>query len=375
VRGQPDAWLAPKIRTNLGLPGLDRRIGLAAHDFASALGGREVLVTRARRDTRAPAIASRFWLRLEAMTGGMTRAPDLPSWARRLGTMGVPTATATRPAPIPPAALRPRRIAVTDLDRLKADPYAFYAKAILGLRALDGVDADPSAAWRGTAVHGVLERWFVEDACDPARLALRAEAMLSDGGVHPLLRALWQPRLMEAIAWIGERMAEDRAQGRLPRAAEIKGVTSHAGVELHGKADRIDVLADGSLAIVDYKTGKPPANKAVAGGFAMQLGLLGLIAERGGFPSAQGTPSAFEYWSLAKSASGEIGFACSPVGGRSGIEPDRFTALAADHLKQAVARWLTGTEPFTAKLQPEYAPYGEYDQLMRLDEWYGRGGG
>ena len=34
--------------------------------------------------------------------------------------------------------------------------------------------------------------------------------------------------------------------------------------------------------------------------------------------------------------------------------------------------WLTGTEPFTAKLNPAYAPYGDYDQLMRLEEWYGR---
>jgi len=25
-------------------------------------------------------------------------------------------------------------------------------------------------------------------------------------------------------------------------------------------------------------------------------------------------------------------------------------------------------------LHPEQAPYGDYDQLMRLDEWYGRGG-
>ena len=72
------------IRAELGLPGLERRIGLAAHDFAGALGGRQVLVTRARRDARAPAIASRFWLRLEAMTGGITRAPHHRRWAQRL---------------------------------------------------------------------------------------------------------------------------------------------------------------------------------------------------------------------------------------------------------------------------------------------------
>ena len=54
----PDPWLAPKIRSDLGLPGLEYRIGLAAHDFASALGSREVLITRAKRDGRSPTVAS-----------------------------------------------------------------------------------------------------------------------------------------------------------------------------------------------------------------------------------------------------------------------------------------------------------------------------
>src|SRR3546814_19122296 len=71
----PDPWLAPRIRAELGLPGLERRIGLAAHDFVAGLGAPEVLVTRARRDVSKPTIASRLWLRLEAMTGGMPRQP------------------------------------------------------------------------------------------------------------------------------------------------------------------------------------------------------------------------------------------------------------------------------------------------------------
>jgi ATP-dependent helicase/nuclease subunit B len=43
-----------------------------------------VLVTRARRDARSPAVASRFWLRIEAMTGGVTRAPLLKKWSREI---------------------------------------------------------------------------------------------------------------------------------------------------------------------------------------------------------------------------------------------------------------------------------------------------
>lgn len=364
----PDPWLAPRLRADLGLPSLERRIGLAAHDFACALGAPQVLVTRARRDARAPAVASRFWLRLEAMTGGLTRAPAYRKWAQAIDKPD-DYRPAGRPAPAPKD--RPRRISVTEVDRLKADPFAFYARRILGLSALDAVDADPTAAWRGIKVHEVLEAWMKEDGCDPAKLRPRAEALLAGADAHPLMRALWQPRLMEAIDFIAAEVEANRAAGRLPLKAEAWGEIGIAGVTLGGKADRIDRLADGRLAIVDYKTGKPPSNKAVSEGYSLQLGLLGLIAERGGFEGIDGAAAAFEYWSLARKA-GSLGYVASPVGGRTGMEAADFTTAAARNFVGAAAQWLTGTEPFTAKLHPEYAPYGDYDQLMRLDEWYGR---
>ncbi|HEY5723217.1 MAG TPA: double-strand break repair protein AddB [Allosphingosinicella sp.] len=365
----PDPWLAPRLRHDLGLPGLERRIGLNAHDFAESLGGPQVLVTRARRDSRAPAVASRFWLRLEAMTGGLTRSHRHRHWARAIDRPGPPR-PAGRPAPSPDRALRPTRVAVTDIDRLKADPFAFYARKMLQLSALDPIDADPSPAWRGSAVHRVLEQWMKEDDCDPDRLRPRAEALLREASAHPLMRALWQPRLIEAIDWIAGEMARNRDEGRRPLRAEAWGEIAMDGLKLHGIADRIDRLADGRLAIVDYKTGTPPGPKAVAEGYAMQLGLLGLIAEREGFEGIEGVPAAFEYWSLAKKA-GKLGHVASPVG-KNRIDPESFTDLAARNFLGAAARWLTGDEPFTAKLRPEYAPYGDYDQLMRLDEWYGR---
>jgi ATP-dependent helicase/nuclease subunit B len=366
----PDPWLAPRLRHDLGLPGLERRIGLAAHDFACALGGRQVLVTRARRDARAPAIASRFWLRLEAMTGGLTRSPRHKAWARAIDRP-IDYAPAKRPAPQPHPDLRPRKISVTEVDRLKADPFAFYARKMLRLSPLDVPDADPGPAWRGTAVHAVLEAWMKQDECDPAQLRPRAERLLDESSAHPLMRALWQPRLLEAIDFIAVEVTRNKAAGRLPLKAEAWGETVISGVTLHGMADRIDRLAEGSLAIVDYKTGTPPGPKAVGEGYSMQLGLLGLIAERGGVTGVVGQPACFEYWSLAKK-NGKIGFVTSPVGGKTKVDPADFTTMAARNFIGAAEHWLIGSAPFTAKLHPEYAPYGEYDQLMRLDEWYGR---
>ena len=363
----PDPWLAPRIRANLGLPGLEFRVGLSAHDFASALGAPQVLITRARRDSRSPTVASRLWLRLQAMTGGLAHDTRLERLALSLDEPGG-MKPADRPAPRPPRDQRPTKISVTSVDRLKADPFAFYAQQILRLRRLDPVDADHSAAWKGTAVHAVLEEWLRDDDCDPEKLVPRAQTLLASATIHPMLRALWQPRLMEAIRWIEGRETENQAAGRRPVAAEKKGEAVIDRVTLHGKADRIDRFEVGGIAIVDYKTGKAPAQKAVEAGFSLQLGLLGLIAEAGGFEGISGRSRAHEYWSLSKYGD-QFGRCVSPD---KKIGPDEFLDHARRNFIEAARRWLTGDEEFTAKLNPAYAPYGDYDQLMRLEEWYGR---
>ena len=94
---------------------------------------------------------------------------------------------------------------------------------MLRLRMLDPVDADHTAAWKGTAVHRVLEQWLAEDGCDPDLLLPRARKLLAGEAIHPMLRALWQPRLIEAIDWIAELERTNRSAGRRPLAAEIEG--------------------------------------------------------------------------------------------------------------------------------------------------------
>lgn len=362
----PDPWLAPKIRSNLGLPGLEFRIGLSAHDFASALGAREVLITRAKRDGRSPTVASRFLLRLEAISGGLPRDLRLERLTAALDDPGAP-APVERPAPCPPADERPKRISVTEVDRLRADPFAFYAQAMLRLRELDPVDADHTARWKGTAVHDVFEQWLKQDECDPDKLRSRAEALLAGEAIHPMLRALWGPRLLEAIDALAQVERRNRQQGRRPLAAEKKAEAALAGITVRGRVDRVDRLEDGGLVIIDYKTGAPPSGKAVEKGFALQLGLLALIARAGGIEDVSGDPTQFEYWSLTKRLLDR-----NPIRPGKDMSAEEFLAHAYEHFAKAAEDYLTGTEPFTAKLNPAFAPYGDYDQLMRLEEWYGR---
>lgn len=374
ARPAADPLLAPPVLRALGVPGADFRIGLSAHDLAAALGAPEVVLSYARRDISGPAIPSRFVLRVQALLGDdllpRHRETAIVALARALDD-GPPATPYPRPEPMPRAEQRQVRISVTALDRLRSDPYQFYASAILRLPDLDLLDAEPSPAWRGTAAHEILETWHKTGR--PMREV--ATEVLEQMNAHPLMRALWRPRLMCALEWIESEIAG--LEEREPTVFEQWGSMKVNGVEIFGKADRIDRSENGSLAIVDYKTGGPPSGREVEAGYALQLGTIGLMAQAGGFEGIEGTPEKFEYWSLAKSDRSETGFGyvATPIhegNKRSGIPLEEFLPQARYYLDDALAKWILGSEPFTARLNPDAPGYSTYDQLMRLDEWMGR---
>ena len=374
---QPDPWLAPAIRRHLKLPTLDRNIGLSAHDLSTALGAEEVLLTRARRDRGGPTVASRFLLRIKALTGKTLRSDDETlAWADALDRPSEKVPFATRPLPKPNGEERLVSLSVTDFDQLKSDPYSFYAKRILGLPVLEKVDAEPSYAWRGSLVHDILEKWFTHDNCAVDKLVERADDLLAQEATDPLLRALWQPRIAAGLRWVADetkRLMMD--EGRVVAVAEEPGTITIKGITVRGRVDRIDRTADGDLVIIDYKTGAPPSTKQINAGFAMQLGLIGYMAQELAIKGVSGAATNFEYWSLAKNKDKDFGYIAVPTSTRpADNKPDRadFVAFAVEQAEIAIGKWIMGTAPFTAKLHPEFALYGDYDQLMRLQEWNGR---
>lgn len=384
ARPAPDAWLAPIVRRSLGLPGNERQIGLSSHDFTCALGGDEVIITRSKRDGSSPTVASRLRLRLDALLGSdAVKAASAGPHARIAAALDA----CDQPNPVPISAFspgaekRPRRLSVTEVDTLRADPFAFYARNALGLRSLEKLDADPSAAWRGTAVHNVLEHWLKGGSWTRAALDQQLDALLNGAGINPIMRAIWAPRLRATLCNFVEMILADIGEGRVPivGASEERGSLSIGGITLSGKADRIDRLVDGTLAIVDYKTGGSPTSKAVDEGYALQLGLLGAMAQAGAFPGAADHVSLFEYWRANRhTKTGQLGWREEPFYALKG-KPDRkmdasnFATEARTILDRLIADYLTGDKGFVAKLVPQYAPYADYDQLMRLEEWYGRG--
>jgi len=376
---ESDPWLSRPMRRDFGMAPPERRIGMAALDFALALGAREVVLTRAARVEGAPTSPSRWLLRLDTVLRALklegriqARAPldwqdliDQP--ARRI--------TIAPPAPRPPVAARPRRLSVTEIETWMRDPYAIYAKHILRLKPLDPIDADPGAAERGQIIHHALAafvRAFPRDLpADPtARLIALGRDAFGDSLARPGVWAFWWPRFLRIARFIAA--LETGRRGDLAEiAAEISGRLlldgPAGGFALTGRADRIEILRAGGIALIDYKTGSVPTGPDVALGLSPQLPLEAAMAEAGGLNGiAAAAVTCLAYWRLTGGdPAGEVKML--------GKDPQSLRLLiteARDGLARLIAAFDDKATAYRSIPWPEKAPrYSDYALLARIKEW------
>lgn len=372
---RPGAWMNRQMRRDFGLPSEEFYTGLSARDFVECCTAPEVVFTRAQKAAGKPAIASPWLLRLDAVLQsrglGLEQGAPWLAWANAFHDSGEYTPLAP-PQPKPPLAARPQKFSVTEVEKWMRDPYAIYARRILGLKKLDDLDQDPEARDYGTLLHGIFEAFIREiyTVAVPEKeqwlsLLLRhGEEHFRTYDAMPAVRKLWWPRFERIAAWFVD-MEWERRPEIVRILPEVRGEMTVNGVTLTAKSDRVECLKDGTLRIVDYKTGQPPTMVNVARGLAAQLTLTALIAEACGFNDIQGEVSALEYWRLS----------ATEPGTRSALDlrKSSITQAKADTregFSQLLAAFADESTAYLACPDSQKAPdYNDYEHLERVKEW------
>ena len=373
----PGPWMSRPMRRDFGLPSPELRIGRVAADFLlTASASRRAVLSRAARRGGSPAVPARWLTRLDTFLkgqNGLSLTPEpCAEWARLLDQ---PTEIrpCARPAPRPPRAARPERITVSDVATLIADPYAFYAQRILKLRALDPLEQEPGAPDYGNLIHATIHRflaalpqaWPGEDAARPLWDAA-AQHALAEAALRPAVAALWAPRLSRIGGFIRALEAQQR-DGLFASWPEVKASLTvkrpGGSITLEARADRVDRRQDGTLRILDYKTGTVPSKRDVEAGTAPQLPLEAWLAEQGAFQGVPPGPvAALEYWRLTGADQpGEVR--------ALNLEIPAMIAEAQRALNGLADRFLLGDGAFPAHPHPRRRAGMDYVHLSRQAEW------
>lgn len=378
---RPDPWLSRPMRHQLGLDLPERRIGLAAHDFAQALGSREVILSRAARVAGAPTVPSRFVQRLAAVAGQarwaaacergekyleLARALDQPAHVQPVA----------RPEPTPPVEVRPQQLSVTEIEDWLRDPYTIYAKHILRLVPLDPVDTAPGAADRGTVIHAAIaaftKAYQTALPADPLQALLdigeRQFAALAD---YPEARAFWWPRFVRIARWfVGfeqERRA-DLARLHVECSGALEIPLGATRFKLTARADRIEQRSDGGYGVFDYKTGTVPTEPQVRTGFSPQLTLEAAILQAGGFKDIPAGASVSELAYVALRGGSQPG-ETRVIEFKDG-DANTQAQRALRKLTEVAAKFARQETPYRSLVHPMWKTrYGAYDHLARVKEW------
>lgn len=378
---QPDTgpWLNRPMRDALNMEQPERGIGQMAHDFVQCLGNPQVFLAWSRRDAGNPQLPSRWILRLQMLlkSAGISQATGgETSWRKLASNLDSADGVAPhdRPRPRPPVKARPRTLSVTRVETLIRDPYAFYAHAILKLQPLVPVKAAMNLAARGSLIHlaigDFLRQYPVALPGNPLdeliRCGERHFAPLMD---DPDVAGFWWPDFLRMASWIAtdeiaRRIGVERTIAETGGAVEFS--LEHGSLLLVCRADRIDLMADGSARIVDYKTGSVPSDSDVVSGHAPQLTLQAYILSQGGFTGIPARPvSTLQY---VKLKGGETPGVAKTVKLKEPIADCSLRHF--DGLKRLLTSYASEDQPYLprAAIRQEDSEL-EYDHLSRYREW------
>ncbi|MET3589035.1 ATP-dependent helicase/nuclease subunit B [Bartonella silvatica] len=382
ISANNDAFLSRPMKIMLTLEPPEQRIGLSAHDFQWAMRMDKVVMSRALRVNHVPSLPSRWLLRLETVIGKQVwkqiraRGDVFLHWAKTLDNMDM-VSSAPRPCPVPPLKMRPRHFSVTEIATLRYDPYAIYAKKILRLKPLKTLIHDSRAAERGILYHAIFAAFCTQIKNPNTQNAL--DALLALGrrefdkyDLPSDTKTIWWSHFENLAPFF---IQWEQSLGPRKRYAEVisqKIPIENTGVTLSGRADRIDVLQDKTVEIIDFKTSIPPSSKQVRELLFPQLALETALLMRGAFTDFQDLIPLNLFY-IALNGKGKIipQSILSNKGEKEHQSAIHLGEKAWKHLIALIDHYQNPQQGYLSHAVPMKKEYeGDYDHLARVWEWF-----
>ncbi|MBR1734274.1 MAG: PD-(D/E)XK nuclease family protein, partial [Alphaproteobacteria bacterium] len=240
-------WMSESMMKTLNLPTRETQDKFIQCIFERLAYKPNVLITRSEKISNETQVKYPFLKKIETNIG-LQHNTYLSNLINIQKTSVKPSSKIQLASPSPDIQYRPHKFSVTDIELLKNNPYAFYAKKILHLKELNEISEIKNL--RGNYIHTVLDLFVKKyNQYDIYKIAeeLRRKLKLDDS-----MFGLWFFRINDILAFV-----ENNTYGN--SLSEIWGkctlsLTNDYNCQIICKADRVDYNNDSTISIIDYKT-------------------------------------------------------------------------------------------------------------------------
>ncbi|WDM85634.1 PD-(D/E)XK nuclease family protein [Ehrlichia sp. JZT12] len=351
------------IRDKLGLASVQQEKGYFAYILYSFFYANKIYITQSLKSFGKVNEES-IWVRKLKILAKLYNLEDLNhknylEVQDKFAIDKVKNSAYLRPQPNPEINERSRAfsiLSVTSLETLVKNPYIFYLNNLLNILPCRDINEKFSMRNFGIVVHNILHKYVLSN-----RDKRRYEDLIEIAGEELLDKYKNFPHI-ETILWPKfQKIAEQFFEMNLDRDHYIdKVVTEHFfsweidnNVKVLSKCDRVEYLKDGSVVIIDYKTGVIPSQSDISSGTALQMIVQALTVKQ----SLKKDISGLMYWKIS-SEDMEI------------IPIDNYIEIMEKlegALKQLIFEYITHKKPFIASY--DVSKYTDYDLLIRVKEW------
>jgi ATP-dependent helicase/nuclease subunit B len=343
----------------LGFETSPSKIRLANYDFKSLISNARVYATRSWYINNQIQAPSRF---LDDVI--IVDEPKYRLWLNALHNSNY--APISRPQAIPTVDYRPSRISISAIEKLIRDPYAYYAEYILKIRKLDNIAEKVGNKDFGNIIHQTIAQIdplknYSENEYVALFMNVLDQQLLA---LPPSNMRFWKKRGIKIAQFMWEYASNTPITKTFN---EVNGswfikLENHE-IEIFFRADRVDILENSTVRVIDFKTGNIPSKNDIISGYFPQLAIECLAVKHGKIDDSKLLHSNVyaEYIELKGiRKSGQIVYIT-----------DEMQEYAEAGLTELLNMFYTNISPYFASLEHDFSMKTEhFKHLSRLDEWF-----